>query len=151
MILKKVFSNALLEMIKRMYLLLSYDELVDFYLWNWFIKKWGFYPKYIKCWFWKDKWNWCWKCGIRLILMRMVELDTYYHSYLEIWKVQLYWKLFIYLEISVLDNWWRIAIIVVEIAWELGELKLSSHPWHWAFLHIYYIENAHCFEKNGWI
>ena len=37
-------------------------------------------------------------------------------------------KLYIYLEISILGYRWRITMIVVEIAWELGESKLISLP-----------------------
>ena len=52
----------------------------------------------------------------------------YYHSHLKFWKVYLYWRFYIYLEISVLGYQWRIDIIVIEIARGLGELKLISHP-----------------------
>lgn len=59
---------------------LNYDQTIDFDTWNEFWKKYEFCPKWLKYLFCINKWNWCWKCEIRWILIWMVEFDMYYHS-----------------------------------------------------------------------
>lgn len=75
-------------------------------------------------------WNWNgvdMNCGIGCVL---------FHSLVVSNKLYVM-KFYICLKITVLDYRWRIIMIVVEITYGLGELKLITCACHWIWLYLY--------------